>query len=78
MKIPSDLPRLKGFRYPSDVIVYAVWVYYRFVRRLIAQFDEPHGVIKDKRRYDIRRVHTFAASVANILGMRIRSWISVI
>jgi putative transposase len=30
MKIPSDLPRLMGFRYPREVIAYAVWVYHRF------------------------------------------------
>ena len=30
MKIPSTLPRLKGFRFPREVIAYAVWAYYRF------------------------------------------------
>ena len=30
MEIPSDMPRLKGFRYPREVIAYAVWVYHRF------------------------------------------------
>ena len=30
MKIPSTLPRLKGFRFPQEVIAYAVWAYYRF------------------------------------------------
>lgn len=30
MKISASLPRLKGFRYPRAVIVYAVWAYYRF------------------------------------------------
>ena len=30
MNIPSSMPRLKGFRYPSEVIAYAVWAYYRF------------------------------------------------
>jgi len=30
MNIPADLPRLKGFRYPREVIAYAVWAYYRF------------------------------------------------
>ncbi len=30
MKIPADLPRLKGFRYPREVIAYAVWAYHRF------------------------------------------------
>ena len=26
----SDLPRLKGFRFPRSVIGYAVWAYHRF------------------------------------------------
>ena len=30
MNIPADLPRLKGFRYPREVIAYAVWAYHRF------------------------------------------------
>jgi putative transposase len=31
MNIPSQMLRLKGFRYPREVIVYAVSGYYRFV-----------------------------------------------
>ena len=30
MKLPSSFPRLKGFRFPREIIAYAVWVYYRF------------------------------------------------
>ena len=30
MKIPAKMPRLKGFRYPREVIAYAVWAYHRF------------------------------------------------
>ncbi|WP_343211894.1 IS6 family transposase (plasmid) [Aliisedimentitalea scapharcae] len=30
MKIPSDMPRLKGFRFPREIITYAVWAYHRF------------------------------------------------
>ena len=30
MKIPPDMPRLKGFRFPREVIAYAVWAYHRF------------------------------------------------
>ncbi len=30
MTISSDLPPLKGFRHPREVISYAVWAYYRF------------------------------------------------
>ena len=30
MKIPSSMPGLKGFRFPREVIAYAVWAYHRF------------------------------------------------
>ncbi len=30
MQIPSSMPRLKGFRFPREVIAYAVWAYHRF------------------------------------------------
>ena len=30
MKILSSMPRLKGFRYPREIIAYAVWAYHRF------------------------------------------------
>lgn len=30
MKIPTNMPRLKGFRYPREIIAYAVWAYHRF------------------------------------------------
>ncbi len=30
MNIPSSMLRLKGFRYPREVIAYAVWAYHRF------------------------------------------------
>ena len=30
MNISSNKLRLKGFRYPRDIIAYAVWAYYRF------------------------------------------------
>ncbi len=29
MNIPTNMPRLKGFRYPREVIAYAVWAYHR-------------------------------------------------
>ncbi len=32
MKIPLTLPRLKGFRFPREIIAYAVWAYHRFAR----------------------------------------------
>jgi len=30
MKIPKTMPRLKGFRFPREIISYAVWAYHRF------------------------------------------------
>ena len=30
MKIPSEMPRLKGYRFPREVVAYAVWIYHRF------------------------------------------------
>ncbi len=30
MKIPSSMPRLKGFRFPRKIVAYAVWAYHRF------------------------------------------------
>ncbi len=30
MNIPVTMPRLKGFRYPREIIAYSVWAYYRF------------------------------------------------
>ena len=30
MKIPVSMPRLKGFRFPREIVAYAVWAYRRF------------------------------------------------
>jgi len=30
MEILTSMPRLKGFRYPREIIAYAVWAYHRF------------------------------------------------
>ena len=30
MNIPTHMLRLKGFRYPREIIAYAVWAYHRF------------------------------------------------
>ena len=30
MKIPIDIPCLKGFRFPREIIAYAAWAYQRF------------------------------------------------
>lgn len=29
MSISIDMPRLEGFRYPREIIAYAVWAYHR-------------------------------------------------
>ena len=45
MKTPSHMPHLKGFRYPREIIAYAVWAYHRFalstadVEDLLAERD---------------------------------------
>jgi putative transposase len=30
MPMPATMPRLKGFRFPREVVAYAVWAYHRF------------------------------------------------
>jgi len=30
MMIPAEMPRLKGYRFPREVVAYAVWAYHRF------------------------------------------------
>ncbi len=30
MNIASAMPRLKGYRFPREIVAYAVWVYHRF------------------------------------------------
>lgn len=30
MKISPNMPRLKGFRFPREIVAYAVWAYHRF------------------------------------------------
>lgn len=30
MKMPTGMPRLKGFRFPREIISFAVWAYHRF------------------------------------------------
>ena len=30
MNIPAEMPPLKGFRFPREIIAYAVWAYHRF------------------------------------------------
>lgn len=35
MQIPSSIPRLKGFRFPREVVTYVVWAYHRFALRAV-------------------------------------------
>ena len=30
MSIPGEMPRLKGYRFPREIITHAVWAYHRF------------------------------------------------
>lgn len=30
LKIPAEMPRLKGYRFPREVVAYAVWAHHRF------------------------------------------------
>lgn len=62
MRIPTSLPRLKGFRFPREIISYAVWAYHRFalstadVEDLLAE----RGVITDKLRSYIKPIKALA------------------
>lgn len=65
----SDLPRLKGFRFPRDVISYAVWAYHRFamsaadVEDLLAE----RGIIVS--RESVRhRINRFGRHFAKRIG----------
>ena len=33
MKIPCTMPGLKGYRFPREIVAYAVWAYHRFALR---------------------------------------------
>lgn len=65
MNISSRMPRLKGFRYPREVIAYAVWAYHRFamstadVEDLLAE----RGVIVSRETIRLR-VNRFGAHFA--------------
>ena len=61
--IPTHMPRLKGFRYPRDVIAHAVWAYNRLALRTADVEDllawrllSTHGqinLISRPRRYQL-------------------------
>lgn len=54
MKLPAEMPRLKGYRFPREVVAYAVWAYHRFamstadVEDLLAE----RGVIVSRCGFD--------------------------
>ena len=68
MKIPDSMPRLKGFRFPREVISYAVWAYHRFalstadVEDLLAE----RGVIVSRETVRLW-VNRFGAHFANCI-----------
>ena len=55
MNIPIDLPRLKGIRYPREIIAYAVWAYHRLalstadVEDLLAAHDQINLLFRPRR-----------------------------
>lgn len=68
MKIPAEMPRLKDYRFPREVVAYAVWVYHRFalsaadVEDLLAE----RGVIVS--RETVRKwVNRFGRHFANFI-----------
>ena len=67
MNIPPSMPRLKGFRFPSEVIYYVVWISHRFalstadVEDLLAE----RGVIV--RREAVRLWVTPLSKLASVL-----------
>ena len=71
--MPSDMPRLKGFRFPREIIAYAVWAYHRFalstadVEDLLAQ----RGVIVS--RETVRSwVNRFGRHFADCINVTVR------
>ena len=62
MNIPSSMPHLKGFRYPREVVFYAVWAYRRFalssadVEDLLAE----RGVIVSREAIRLPSWHPFS------------------
>jgi len=47
MKFPTSMPRLKSFRFPREIVAYAVWAYNRFALSTADVEDllTEHGVI---------------------------------
>ncbi|SFU70868.1 hypothetical protein SAMN04488527_1122 [Aliiroseovarius crassostreae] len=56
MKIPPDMPRLKGFRFPREIIAYAVWAYHRFALTADVE-DFPTAPLSTQRSFIPPRPH---------------------
>lgn len=75
MKIPSSMPGLKGFRFPREVIAYAVWAYHRFalstadVEDLLAE----RGVIVSRETVRLWRAVDADGDTLDILVQRHRN-----
>lgn len=35
MSTRSTVPRLKGYRFPREIVAYAVWIYHRFALSMV-------------------------------------------
>ncbi len=35
MRLPNTFPRLKGFRFPPEIVAHAVWAYHLFAKRRV-------------------------------------------
>jgi putative transposase len=68
MKTPTNLPRLKGFRYPREVIAFAIWSYHRFALSTADVEDllGSRGVIVSREAIRLW-VHRFGQHFANCI-----------
>lgn len=69
MLVPSSMPRLKGFRFPREIVAYAVWTYHRFAVSTVELEDllAQCGVIVSREA--IRHwVNRFGAHFAACIG----------
>ncbi|MEB8386760.1 DDE-type integrase/transposase/recombinase, partial [Rhodobacteraceae bacterium KMM 6894] len=62
MNILTHMPRLKGFRYPREIIAYAVWAHHRFALSTADVEDllAARGMITDKLRSYIQPISKLA------------------
>jgi len=68
MKTPNYMPRLKGFRYPREIIAYAVWAYHRFALSTadVADLLAERGVIVSREAIRLW-INRFGRHVANCI-----------